>query len=147
MKNTKKKVLSAIILLTFLVLPTILITQTNTAIASSLWDAQVGIEDVGQQAYGESDSPQDIRITAMKIVNVVLQFLSVIFLVLILISGYQWMTAGGNEEQVTKAKKNLSNAVIGLVIILASWSIAYFILRRMVAIVNNEMNYLKPYPY
>jgi len=144
MKNAKKKVLSAIILLTFLVLPTILITQTNTAIASSLWDAQVGIEDVGKKAYGESDSPQDIRITAMKIVNVVLQFLSVIFLVLILISGYQWMTSGGNEEQVTKAKKNLSNAVIGLVIILISWSIAYFILRRMVAIVTNEMNYLYP---
>jgi hypothetical protein len=146
MKNAKKKVLSAIILLTFLVLPTILITQTNSVSASSLWYAQVGIEDVGQQAYGES-TPQDIRITVMKIVNVVLQFLSVIFLILILISGYQWMTAGGNEEQVTKAKKNLSNAVIGLVIILASWSIAYFILRRMVAIVNNEMNYLNPYPY
>jgi hypothetical protein len=143
MKNAKKKVLSAIILLTFLVLPTILITQTNTAIASSLWDAQVGIEDVGQQAYGES-TPQDIRITAMKIVNVALQFLAVIFLVLILISGYQWMTSGGNEEQVVKAKKNLSNAVIGLVIILISWSIAYFILRRMVAIVTNEMNYLYP---
>ena len=144
MKNAKKKVLSAIILLTFLVLPTILITQTNSVSASSLWDAQVGIEDVGQKAYGESGSPQDIRITAMKIVNVVLQFLSVIFLVLILVSGYQWMTSGGNEEQVKKAKKNLSNAVIGLVIILASWSIAYFILRRMVAIAINEMNYLYP---
>jgi len=144
MKNAKKKLLSAIILLTFLVIPTFLVTQTNTAVASSLWDAQVGIEDVGQKAYGESDSPQDIRITIMKIVNVVLQFLAVIFLVLIIISGYQWMTAGGNEEQIKKAKKNLSNAVIGLVIILASWSIAYFILRRMIAVVTNEMNYLNP---
>jgi len=144
MKNAKKKLLSAIILLTFLVIPTFLVTQTNTAVASSLWDAQVGIEDVGQKAYGESVSPQDIRITIMKIVNVVLQFLAVIFLVLIIISGYQWMTAGGNEEQIKKAKKNLSNAVIGLVIILASWSIAYFILRRMIAVVTNEMNYLNP---
>jgi hypothetical protein len=54
------------------------------------------------------------------------------------------MTAGGNEEQLKKAQKNLSNAVIGLVIILASWSISYFILRRMVAIATNEMNYLNP---
>jgi amino acid transporter len=144
MKNAKKKLLSAIILLTFLVIPTFLVTQTNTAVASSLWDAQVGIEDVGQKDFGEFDSPQDIRITIMKIVNVVLQFLAVIFLVLIIISGYQWMTAGGNEEQIKKAKKNLSNAVIGLVIILASWSIAYFILRRMIAVVTNEMNYLNP---
>jgi len=144
MKNTKKKVLSAFILLTFLVIPSFLITQTNIVSASSLWDAQVGIEDVGQKAYGEPGEPQDIRITAMKIVNVVLQFLSVIFLILIILSGYQWMTAGGNEEQLKKAKKNLSNAVIGLVIILASWSISYFILRRMVAISINEMNYLNP---
>jgi TRAP-type C4-dicarboxylate transport system permease small subunit len=144
MKNAKKKVLSAIILLTFLVIPSILVTQRSTAAASSLWDAQVGIEDVGQTAYGESNKPQDIRITVMKIVNVVLQFLAVIFLVLIILSGYQWMTAGGNEEQVGKAKKNLFNAVIGLVIILASWSIAYFILRRMVAIATNEINYLNP---
>jgi amino acid transporter len=144
MKNAKKQLLSALILLTFLVIPTILLTQTNIASASSLWDAQVGIKDVGQKAYGESGDPQDIRITAMKIVNVVLQFLSVIFLILIILSGYQWMTAGGNEEQLKKAQKNLSNAVIGLVIILASWSISYFILRRMVAIATNEMNYLNP---
>ncbi|MFP4514825.1 MAG: Mbov_0395 family pilin-like conjugal transfer protein [Parcubacteria group bacterium] len=144
MKNAKKKLLSAIILLTFLVIPSFLMTQTNVVSASSLWDAQVGIEDVGQKAYGETDSPQDIRITVMKIVNVVLQFLAVIFLVLIIISGYQWMTAGGNEEQIKKAKKNLSNAVIGLLIILASWSISYFILRRMIAVVTNEMNYLEP---
>lgn len=144
MKNAKKKFLSAIILFSFLVIPTALLTQTSNASASSLWDAQVGIEDVGHNVYGETGSPQDIRVTVMEIINVVLQLLAIIFLVLIIISGYQWMTSGGNEEQVKKAKKNLANAVIGLVIILASWSIAYFILRRMVAVSTNELNYLDP---
>ncbi|MCF7795382.1 pilin [Patescibacteria group bacterium] len=144
MKNAKKKLLSAIILLTFLVIPSFLMTQTNTASASSLWDAQSGIRDIGQKAYGQT-TPQDIRITIIKTINVVLQFLAVIFLALIILSGYQWMTAGGNDEQVGKAKSNLKNAVIGLVIILASWSISYFILQRMVAVVTNDPNYLHPY--
>jgi hypothetical protein len=37
------------------------------------------------------------------------------------------MTAGGNEEQVAKAKKNISNAVIGLVIILSAYAVTWFI--------------------
>jgi hypothetical protein len=47
--------------------------------------------------------------------------------VITIIAGYQWMTAGGNEEQVAKAKKNISNAVIGLIIILAAYAITWFI--------------------
>jgi len=48
--------------------------------------------------------------------------------VIILIGGFKWMTAGGNEEQVEEAKKILIAGIIGLVIILASWGIANFVL-------------------
>jgi len=52
-----------------------------------------------------------------------LGFLGVFFLVLILVAGFQWMTAEGNEEQLTKAKARFKNAVIGFVIVLLSYSI------------------------
>jgi hypothetical protein len=145
MKNAKKKFVSLFILSFLLLFPVVNYTMNSASAADTLWDAQVGIEDVGKKAYGETGAPQDIRVTIMEIINVVLQFLAVIFVVLIIISGYQWMTAGGNEEQVTKAKKNLSNAVIGLVIILASWSISYFILKSLVAVSENDPNYLHIY--
>jgi hypothetical protein len=144
MKNAKKKFVSLFILSFLLFLSIFNYTINTTSAADTLWDAQVGIEDVGKKAYG-NEVPQDIRVTIMEIINVVLQLLAVIFVVLIIISGYQWMTAGGNEEQVTKAKKNLSNAVIGLVIILASWSISYFILKSLVAVSENDPNYLHIY--
>ncbi len=144
MKNAKKKIISFLILFFLLGVPVINYTMNSASAAGRLWDSQVGIEDIGQKAYGETGAPQDIRVTVMEIINVVLQLLSVIFVVLIIISGYQWMTAGGNEEQIKKAKKNLTNAVIGLVIILASWGISYFILTRMVAISNNDPMYLNP---
>ena len=49
--------------------------------------------------------------------------LGVIFMGLIIYAGILWMTAAGNEERVTKAKKMLSNATIGLVIVIISWAI------------------------
>lgn len=65
------------------------------------------------------------------IITVVLGFLGVIFLALIIYSGFQWMTAGGNEETITKAKKRLTNATIGLIIVLAGYIISYFIITQL----------------
>ncbi len=145
MSSAKKKIASFLLLFTFIILPAIGMTMASKASADGgLWDAQVGIKVVGEKAYGEAGTPQDIRYTIVKVVNLALSFLSVVFFVLIVLAGYRWMTAGGNEEQVSKAKKNITNAMIGLVIAFASWSLSYFILRRMVAITTNEVQYLNP---
>jgi hypothetical protein len=42
------------------------------------------------------------------------------------------MTAGGNDEKVGEAKKLMGSGVIGLVIVLAAWGIASFILDQLV---------------
>lgn len=145
MKRVKKHVLSLFLIIFLLVLPTMIFFQPNTAIADeSLAESQVGLKQIGSSAFGNDSEEVDFRIQILKAIQVSLTFLGVIFVVLIMFSGYQWMTAGGNEENVKKAKKRLTNAVIGLFIVLASWSISYFILRRMVAITTNEVNYLNP---
>jgi len=41
------------------------------------------------------------------------------------------MTAAGNEDQVGEAKKIIVAGIIGLVIILASWGIASFVLNSL----------------
>ena len=61
------------------------------------------------------------------IIKTVLSLLALLFMILILVSGFQWMTAGGNEEQVEKAKKRITNALIGLVIVIAAYAITYFV--------------------
>lgn len=73
-----------------------------------------------QSGYGE---PVDVRLTIARIVRIVLSFLGVIFLCLTLYAGFEWMTAGGNDDKVSKAKTLLQQAVIGLVIILSAYSI------------------------
>jgi hypothetical protein len=42
-------------------------------------------------------------------------------------AGILWMTAQGNEQQVSKAKNLLINATIGLIITLAAYAITSFI--------------------
>jgi len=45
---------------------------------------------------------------------------------LMVYAGFLWMTAGGVEENVTKAKSLLMQAVIGLAIVLSAYSITIF---------------------
>jgi len=55
----------------------------------------------------------------------------VVFVVLFLVGGVQYLTSAGNEEASTKAKKLLLDAVIGLVIVLVSYAAASWILRGL----------------
>lgn len=79
-----------------------------------------------QQGTGGTLTDNDPRIIAARVINVVLGVLGTIATILIFYAGFLWMTAAGNDEQITKAKSIMSAAVIGLVIILASYSISTF---------------------
>ena len=57
------------------------------------------------------------------LISAALSFLGVLFLLLTLYGGYLWMTSAGNDEQVSKAKKILTSAVIGLIIIVAAYAV------------------------
>lgn len=88
-------------------------------------------QDIGLE-YGKSSGlgNQDLRISAVQVINVLLGTLGVICTALIVYAGFKWMTAAGNEEQIESAKKTLRAAVIGLVIILSAWTITSFVLDR-----------------
>jgi len=66
------------------------------------------------------------------IVGLALSFVGIIFLVLTVYAGIMWMTAQGNSGQVDKAKDLLINAVIGLIIISAAYSITIFVGQELV---------------
>jgi multidrug transporter EmrE-like cation transporter len=71
---------------------------------------------------------QDIRVTIMRVVRVIIGLVGIIAIIIIIYGGYTWMTSGGNPEKIDKAKKILTNAVIGLVIILSAFAIVSFII-------------------
>jgi len=69
--------------------------------------------------------------TAESIIDKLLGFLGLIAVVVILYGGFRWMTAGGNEDAVKKAKHTLTAGIIGLIIVLAAWGIARFVISLM----------------
>ncbi|MEA3398398.1 MAG: hypothetical protein U9R06_01500 [Patescibacteria group bacterium] len=74
--------------------------------------------------FGE---PKDISEIIGAIIGTFLSLLGVIFLILIMHGGFVWMTSGGNENKVLKAKQTLTRAIVGLIIILGAYSITAFV--------------------
>lgn len=136
MKISKKQILSVLILsLISLAIFSVSLASAQTGAPTApagAWTGQQGMAEIGA-VYGEdSQAPTSVISIIVRIINYSLGLLSVIFLGLFVFSGYQWMTAAGNEDSVEKAKSRMKNAVIGLVIVLVSWSLTYFIFYKLV---------------
>ncbi|MDO8598616.1 MAG: IPT/TIG domain-containing protein, partial [bacterium] len=104
-----------------------------------LWAAPAALAQVNTGLeFGTASglSTQDIRVTIAKIIRGFLGLLGVIGLGVVLAGGFLWMTSGGNEEKVEKAKKLLTNGAIGLTIVLLSFSITQFVLSRLTDALN-----------
>lgn len=69
---------------------------------------------------GQNNLPQFI---GSYIIQPILGVVGLIFFILIVYGGVLWMTAGGNTDQVKKAKSILINGVIGAAIVIASYAI------------------------
>lgn len=97
------------------------------AVASAGLKANIekGAKDTGQGA-GLGQTP--LAETVGKVIQAFLGLIGVVLVVLIIYAGFLWMTASGNEEQVTKAKTIIKNAVIGMVILMAAYAISNFVL-------------------
>ena len=71
---------------------------------------------------------KDLKATITSVLNVLLGFLGIIAVIIILLGGFKWMTALGEEEKVGEAKKLISAGIIGLVVILAAYAIATYVI-------------------
>ena len=61
------------------------------------------------------------------IIKGVLSFVGVIFMILMVYAGFLWMTARGEDSQIEKAQSIIQSSVIGLVVMLAAYSITSFV--------------------
>jgi len=91
------------------------------------------LETVGSKEGPFADIGGEFAIS--QIVGVAIQaalaLVGTIFLVLMIYAGYNWMTARGDEEKVTKAKDTITRAIIGLIIVVGAYAIQAFVLARL----------------
>jgi len=86
-----------------------------------------GLNEAGTIGLGNAEPKGAI----VNIIKVIMGFLGLIAVIVILIGGFKWMTAGGNEDKVAEAKKLIVAGIIGLVIILAAFLIASFVINQL----------------
>ncbi len=69
----------------------------------------------------------DPREMAVDVVKYLMTFLGIIAVVVMLLGGFKWMTAAGNEDKVADAKKLIIAGIIGLIIVLCAYAIVNFV--------------------
>ncbi len=106
------------LLIVLLVLPYFVFAQ-NPALS--------GLEGIqGESGYAEADEYSMAGIVGAGI-NLFLSLLGIIFIVLMLFAGYNWMMAQDDDERINKAKGTIRRAIIGLIITVGSYAIWNFI--------------------
>jgi type IV secretion system pilin len=64
-------------------------------------------------------------------INYMFGVLGIVFLTIVLVGGFQWMTAGGNEEKVGKAKKFIVNGINGMIVIFLAYALVFTIMAAL----------------
>ena len=106
-----------------------IILAGDTSVGSRL---KAVAEEAGWQTGSEETGIAEV---IALIIKMFLSIVGVIFIVLIIYSGFRWMTSGGEEEAIRKAKKTIVAATIGLVIVILAYTLTYFIFE---ALLNSE---------
>ena len=74
-----------------------------------------------------SEKAPELATVIGNIIGRALQFIGVLFLLLMIYGGIIWMIARGNETEVQKAKDIIQAAIIGLVIVMAAYAVTAYI--------------------
>ena len=87
-------------------------------------ELSLGLEIVGSTGLGTADP----KIAIINLIRFLMGFLGIIAVAIILLGGFKWMTAQGADDKVKAAKKLITAGLTGLVIVLAAFLIANFVI-------------------
>lgn len=73
----------------------------------------------------------DLVTLILRIINALLLIAGIIAFIYLIVQGISYITAGGDAEKATAARQGVINAVIGIVIIIASFAIIRFVIARL----------------
>lgn len=100
--------------------------STNVLASNFNQEAAVQLKAAGVTGAGYNGTITSPTVIATSYIKTILTLVGTVFLGLTIYGGVLWMTAGGNEDQVEKAKKTITRSIIGLIIITSSYSISLF---------------------
>ena len=95
------------------------------ALAASVQTDNLNKQDTALMAQSGLSGNNNLATIISILIQTILGFLGIVFLVLTIMAGFKWMTSAGNDAEIKKAKDSLKNSIIGLLIVIAAYTITY----------------------
>lgn len=106
----------------------------DTSFASPLGDAASGLKASVEDPFGVTSTKidaasdnTDLQSSLISIINQMLLFLGLLLLFIVIYAGFLIITSDGKEDAITKGRKMIIYALIGVIVIVLSYTIVNWI--------------------
>jgi hypothetical protein len=103
-----------------LYLPTLIAQFGNSGFESASTQFLIDTSSVGA---ANCSALSTLELTISRIIGVITMISALFFIVYFFLAAFQWITAGGDSGAINKARDKMTQGVIGLIIIIASYSV------------------------
>lgn len=104
--------------------------ESQSAPGNRILDRMKAVAEPG--GYDTSEGSASVPRIVGSIINGILSIIGLVFLILTVFAGFNWMTSQGNDEKIKKSKDTLTSSVIGLIVTLSAWTIWNFIFFNLI---------------
>jgi len=127
-EKNMKNIVATILLVGMMcfILPMTFAQAEETATGKAL----AGLEKTAGAA-GVNSGETDPALVIGKAIEILISILGIIFLIIVVIGGITWMTAGGAPESVKKGQDMIIEGAIGMAICLGAYAISYFVVQKL----------------
>lgn len=107
-----------------------------TLVISHSVHAQSFLDDLNRQTNSfagtqgvDAGTASDPRLIIARVIRYALGLLGMMFMGYVIFAGYLFLTAAGNDDQVSRAKKMMATSVLGIIITMSAYSLTVFVFR------------------
>lgn len=110
------------------------VTSFATTAYTGLFLASASFADSADSYLGRINTGvnEDLETMMFRIINWAIGIAAVLSVVILIASGYMYITAAGDEGKIEKATKTLTWAIVGLVVCFISVILVEFVLKKII---------------
>ncbi len=104
-------------------------------------DSQTAQAQVTTNHYGGIEesaglAQQDLPTMIGNLIKIALGFLGILCVVFILLGGFKWMIASGNDDKLKEAKQTLTSGILGLLLIASAYAISSYLIKILFEVIQ-----------
>jgi hypothetical protein len=107
-------------------------TTNDTFLTFPQWNRGLECDGIDEKTHvvigdGEGDIPKFVWTIALNALDILLRVAGIMAVIMLIVSGYQYLTSAGTPDKISKAKTGMLRAIVGLALALLASAIIYFI--------------------